>query len=150
MKLLLALISTRRGGLTGPAADLIEMYTERSARHTPTELRVFPTEAKFLASLDAASGRTRPRLLLADSRGQQLSSEELAATLTRAFDDGLQQLVFAIGGADGWSPTALARADQTLAFGRITLPHELAAVVAAEQLYRALTLRAGHPYHSGH
>jgi 23S rRNA (pseudouridine1915-N3)-methyltransferase len=150
MKLLLALISTRRGGLTGPAADLIELYKERSARYTPTEVRLFPSEAKFLAFLDAAAARTRPRLLLADSRGQQLSSEELAGTLTRAFDDGVQQLVLAIGPADGWSAAALTRGDQTLAFGRITLPHELAAVVAAEQMYRALTLRAGHPYHSGH
>jgi 23S rRNA (pseudouridine1915-N3)-methyltransferase len=65
-------------------------------------------------------------------------------------DAGTQQLVFAIGPADGWSPAALARADRTVAFGRITLPHELAATVAAEQIYRALTIRAGHPYHSGH
>jgi len=59
-------------------------------------------------------------------------------------------LVLAIGPADGWSPAARARADLLLSFGRITLPHELAAVVAAEQLYRALTIRAKHPYHCGH
>ena len=56
----------------------------------------------------------------------------------------------AIGPADGWSDAALAAATRTVAFGRITLPHELAAVIAAEQLYRALTILAGHPYHSGH
>jgi 23S rRNA (pseudouridine1915-N3)-methyltransferase len=74
----------------------------------------------------------------------------LAATLGRAQDDGVQSVVLAIGPADGWSPAALAAATRTVAFGRITLPHELAAVVAAEQIYRALTIRAGHPYHSGH
>jgi len=153
MKLLLATIATRntrRHAPDDPAAQLTAIYIQRSARYAPTEARAFPSEAHLLQHLDALAARTRPRLLLADSRGRQLSSEELAATLTRAFDDGLQLLVLAIGPADGWSPAALARADLILAFGRITLPHELAAVVAAEQLYRALTLRAGHPYHSGH
>jgi 23S rRNA (pseudouridine1915-N3)-methyltransferase len=85
-----------------------------------------------------------------DSQGQQLSSREIATLVGSLQDNGTQQLIFAIGPADGWSPEALAKADKVVAFGRITLPHELAAVVAAEQLYRALTIRAGHPYHSGH
>lgn len=89
-------------------------------------------------------------LWLADSRGDQLTSAELATHLSRNMDGGTQHLTFAIGPADGWSQAALERADLVVAFGRITLPHELAAVVAAEQIYRALTIRAGHPYHSGH
>ena len=108
------------------------------------------SEARLLAFLEEAAARTRPVLLLAESSGKQLTSEEIAAVFSGAFDGGTQLLVVAIGPADGWSPTALKRADRTLAFGRITLPHELAAVVAAEQIYRALTIRAGHPYHSGH
>ncbi|WP_255483761.1 23S rRNA (pseudouridine(1915)-N(3))-methyltransferase RlmH [Granulicella sp. 5B5] len=100
--------------------------------------------------LDGATARTRPYLLLTDSTGQQLSSTELAAVVSQLFDTGIQTLVFAIGPADGWSPAARKRADKTIAFGRITLPHELAAVIAAEQLYRSLTIRAGHPYHTGH
>ncbi len=104
----------------------------------------------MLAFLEEAAARTRPFLLLADSTGSQVTSEELAALLTRAFDSGTQTFVLAIGPADGWSAEARRRADQTIAFGRITLPHELAAVVAAEQIYRALTIRAGHPYHGGH
>jgi 23S rRNA (pseudouridine1915-N3)-methyltransferase len=87
---------------------------------------------------------------MTDSRGKQLTSEELAAEVGRLQDGGTQLLVVAIGPADGWSEAARKRADLTIAFGRITLPHELAAVVAAEQIYRALTIRAGHPYHSGH
>ncbi len=58
--------------------------------------------------------------------------------------------MLAIGPADGWSTAARARAGLLLSFGAITLPHELARVVLAEQIYRALTILAGHPYHSGH
>ena len=148
MKILLALTSTRRA--SSPTAELLDHYLDRATRYTPTAARTFPSEAALLAFVAAASARTRPVLLLADSRGQQLTSQELAATLGGFQDNGIQQLILAIGPADGWTPAALARADRTIAFGRITLPHELAAVVAAEQIYRALTIRAGHPYHSGH
>ena len=150
MKILLSLILQKRGSPTGPGADLLRGYLERAARYTPCELKIFPTEARLLEFLSDTTARTRPALLLADSRGQQVSSPELAATIGALQDAGTQQIVFAIGPADGWSPAALARADRTVAFGRVTLPHELAAVVAAEQIYRALTIRGGHPYHSGH
>jgi 23S rRNA (pseudouridine1915-N3)-methyltransferase len=150
MKILLASISLKRNPSTGPAADLLKIYLERATRYTPCTLRVFPTEAKLLDFVTDTAARTRPALLLADSRGQQFTSEDLAAALGSFQDTGTQQLILAIGPADGWSPAAFAAATRTIAFGRITLPHELAAVIAAEQLYRALTIRAGHPYHSGH
>lgn len=149
MKILLALISPRKTA-SGPAADLFALYLERSNRYNPTSTRTFPTEAALLTFVAEAATRTRPALLCAESRGQQLTSEDLANTVGTLQDTGIQQLILAIGPADGWSAAALARADRTVAFGRITLPHELAAVVAAEQIYRALTIRAGHPYHSGH
>jgi 23S rRNA (pseudouridine1915-N3)-methyltransferase len=149
MKILLAIVSPRRPP-PGPPADLLKLYLDRAARYAPATLRVFPTEIALLDFVAGATARTRPALLLADSRGQQLSSEDLAAALGSFQDNGIQQLVLAIGPADGWSGVALAAATRTVAFGRITLPHELAAVIAAEQLYRALTIRAGHPYHSGH
>jgi 23S rRNA (pseudouridine1915-N3)-methyltransferase len=150
MKVLLALISSRRAGPAGPAAELLRTYLERSARYTPCEHRTFASEARLLDFLNEAAARTRPLLLLADSSGQQLTSDEIAAVFERAFDSGIQLLVMAIGPADGWSRAALDRADRAVAFGRITLPHELAAVIAAEQIYRALTIRARHPYHSEH
>jgi 23S rRNA (pseudouridine1915-N3)-methyltransferase len=150
MKILLALISPRRTLAPGPSAELLALYLKRAAPYAPTTHRLFPSEAKMLDFMADTGSRTRPVLWLADSRGQQLSSEDLGAALGSVQDSGTQQLVLAIGGADGWSPAALQRADKKVAFGRITLPHELAAVVAAEQLYRALTIRAGHPYHSGH
>ena len=150
MKILLATISPRRSALTGPAATLLQDYIARSGRYSPVEHRVFASEDGLLRFLEQAAGRTRPALLVADSRGKQLSSEEFARDLERMRDSGTQSLVLGIGPADGWSAAALGRADLTLAFGRITLPHELAAVVAAEQIYRALSILAGHPYHSGH
>jgi 23S rRNA (pseudouridine1915-N3)-methyltransferase len=149
VKLLLATIA-RRNALTLSAKSLVDTYLERSQRFTPTEHRLFPTEAALLQYIDTTTSRTRPALILTDSTGKLLTSQELASTFRLHQDAGTQTLLLAIGPADGWSPTALQRADLTISFGRITLPHELAAVVAAEQLYRALTILAGHPYHHGH
>jgi 23S rRNA (pseudouridine1915-N3)-methyltransferase len=150
MKIFLATVSPKRSAFSGAAATMLQEYVGRSVRYSPVEHRVFASEGAVLKFLEQTAGRTTPALLLADSRGKHLSSEEFAAELARLRDSGTQTLVLAIGPADGWSATALKRADLTLAFGRITLPHELAAVVAAEQMYRALTILAGHPYHTGH
>jgi 23S rRNA (pseudouridine1915-N3)-methyltransferase len=150
MKICLCSISPKRSSSASSLGDLTQLYLDRAAHFAPCTYRVFPSEAKFLAFADEMTARTRPALLLTDSRGQQLTSNEIADALGSYLDNGIQHLLLAIGPADGWSSIALSRADKTLAFGRITLPHELAAVVAAEQLYRALTIRAGHPYHSGH
>jgi 23S rRNA (pseudouridine1915-N3)-methyltransferase len=149
MKILLSTISPRRSGPSGPAADLLELYLSRATRFIPCAHRNFLSEADLLIYANEVT-RTRPALLLTDSQGQQLTSVEIAGVIGSLQDKGIQQLVLAVGPADGWSSAALSRADKTIAFGRITLPHELAAVVAAEQLYRALTIRAGHPYHGGH
>jgi 23S rRNA (pseudouridine1915-N3)-methyltransferase len=89
-------------------------------------------------------------LVLLDSRGEALSSEELATLLGARRDAGQQTIVFAIGPASGWSDRARSQAQTTLSLGRMTLPHELARLVLAEQLYRAFTILAGHPYHTGH
>jgi 23S rRNA (pseudouridine1915-N3)-methyltransferase len=150
MKISLSVITSKRANPNGLVADLLHLYLKRAARYTPCDLRPFPSEARLLDFVADATTRTRPVLILADSGGQQLSSEEFATALGSFQDAGAQLLIFAIGPADGWSTAALAVAARMIAFGRITLPHELAAVVAAEQLYRALTIRAGHPYHSGH
>ncbi len=150
MNLLLTTVGHRKNVPSEAAGALLLSYIARSARYAPTTHRAFPSEADLLRFLQESATRTRPYLLLTDSTGEQISSPELAAVVTGLFDRGIQTLVLAIGPADGWSPAARQRADKTIAFGRITLPHELAAVVAAEQLYRALTIRAGHPYHSGH
>ena len=149
MNLLLACILKRRS-LPAPAGALVEEYVGRCARYLSTTFRTFPDEAALMAFVEESSGRTRAVLVLTDSRGRQVSSEEMAAAVGGFQDAGSQSMVMAVGPADGWSAAALKRANMTVAFGRITLPHELAAVVLAEQVYRALTIRAGHPYHCGH
>ena len=116
----------------------------------PCETVSFPTEEALLQWADRQGGRTAPKLILLDSRGKQLSREEFAEFVRKLRDSGVQSLMAAIGPADGWSDRARARADLLMSLGRMTLPHELARAVVAEQVYRALTIIAGHPYHSGH
>lgn len=125
-------------------------YIARISRYNPCSSQVFDTESNFLDWLNHQVGRSPTHLVLLDSRGKQLSSEELAQSIGRLRDSGTQRLIFAIGPADGWSDAARARANLLLSLGRITLPHQLARVVLAEQVYRAFTILSGHPYHSGH
>jgi len=144
VKLVLAAVSpTRSRAKSDAAGELAADYLARAARYTPSEPLHLDSEAALLGWLDRQSARTAPYLILLDSRGRQLTSEQFA-------DSGTQTLVLAIGPADGWSDTARARAASVLSLGAITLPHELARAVLAEQIYRALTILAGHPYHSGH
>ena len=97
-----------------------------------------------------AKSAGKSTLVLLDSRGKQLSSEEFAQFLGDYQDRNPLPLVFAIGPADGFSEAARGAAQQIISLGRMTLAHELARVVLLEQLYRALTILKGHPYHSGH
>ena len=151
MKITLAAIAPSRTRSKMEASDrLIADYIERATRYVPCDSEVFASETAILTWLDRQPGRTPAYAILMDSRGQQYTSEEFAAHLGRIRDEGVQRLVLAIGPADGWSPAALQRANLLFSFGRMTLPHQLARVVLAEQVYRALTILAGHPYHSGH
>lgn len=83
-----------------------------------------------------------------DGRGKIWSSEDLAAQL-KGWRMAGRDLAFLIGGPDGHAPEVLARADQRWSLGALTLPHMLVRLVLAEQLYRAVTILAGHPYHRG-
>ncbi len=155
MQLTLASISTRsRKAKSAAAESLTTEYVARAARLNPTACELFDSEVALLAAAERQPGNPRAstaaQLLLFDSRGELLTSTEFAKAIGRLRDDGAQRVVLAIGPADGWSPAALGRAQRTLSLGRMTLPHELARAVAAEQIYRALTILAGHPYHCGH
>jgi 23S rRNA (pseudouridine1915-N3)-methyltransferase len=151
MKITHAAIAPRRTRSKTEMTDrLLADYIERSARYIPCDSQLFDSEASLLEWLDRSSNRTPAYAILLDSRGQQCTSEEFASQLGRLRDDGTQRLVVAIGPADGWSLGARQRANLLFSLGRITLPHQLARVVLAEQVYRALTILAGHPYHSGH
>lgn len=86
-------------------------------------------------------------MIALDECGKMLSSKELARLIARVRDDGAKTLALVIGGADGLSPAALEAARHKLALGALTLPHGLARIVLAEQLYRVATILSGHPYH---
>jgi 23S rRNA (pseudouridine1915-N3)-methyltransferase len=151
LKLILASISPRRARAKSEPADaLFQDFLARAARYTPAEAAVFETEAALLAATERKPNQPAAALILFDSTGENLTSEQFAEAIRHLRDTATQRLMLAIGPADGWSPVARARAIRTVAFGRITLPHELARAVMAEQVYRALTILAGHPYHSGH
>ncbi len=151
MQLILASISPRSRKAKSAAADSLTIeYIARATRLTPTSAVIFDSEQSLLAAADRQPGRPAAQLLLFDSRGDLVSSEELAGLLGRLRDDSVPRILLAIGPADGWSAAARTRAHRIISLGRITLPHELARAVTAEQIYRALTILVGHPYHSGH
>jgi 23S rRNA (pseudouridine1915-N3)-methyltransferase len=148
MNLTLAYVAQRtRSDLLEPATSL---YLKRVSPYAAIESVAFRDEQALFASVTRQRTRTPAWLVLLDSRGEALSSEELATWLSARRDSGQQQIVFAIGPASGWSVGAARHAQTTLSLGRMTLPHELARLVLAEQLYRAFTILAGHPYHIGH
>jgi 23S rRNA (pseudouridine1915-N3)-methyltransferase len=86
-------------------------------------------------------------LILLDERGKSLSSTEFAAHLGGLKDASRRDLAICIGGPDGFDPAYRERAGLLLSFGRATWPHQLVRIMLAEQLYRAATILAGHPYH---
>ncbi len=129
---------------------MCEEYVERCGPYMACERQVFATEDLLLEWAERRSGRSAVTLVLLDSAGQMLTSEQFAARVGGWRDGGVQQMVLAIGPANGWSAEARTRADLLLSLGKMTLPHALAQVVLCEQIYRALTILAGHPYHGGH
>ncbi len=150
MKIRLISITKRKGSSKQSCVDeLTADYVKRAARFSPVEAGEYASEEALLKSLERP-GRTAPVLVALDSRGKQLSSVELADFLRQHLERGTQELVLAVGPADGWTAAARSRAQLTLSLGKITLPHELARVVLAEQIYRAFTILNHHPYHGGH
>jgi 23S rRNA (pseudouridine1915-N3)-methyltransferase len=127
-----------------------DSYVQRLSGYTPVEVFRGRDESALLEKIAKQPGRTAPWLVLLDGGGQKLSSEQLARAVGKERDGGRQEMIFAIGPADGWSKPARGSADLLLSFGAMTFPHELARVMLAEQLYRAFTILAGHPYHCGH
>ena len=125
---------------------LTEEYLNRILRYAEVAGIAVKDEA---AILSLAGGKERHKLVLLDSRGKQLSSEELAQFLEREQLNAVP-LVFAIGGSDGFSEEARRHAGFMLSLGKMTLPHALARVVLVEQIYRAFTILNRHPYHLGH
>ena len=125
-------------------SDAEAEYRKRLPRYADVDVREVKDEAALLAAVPA-----RSRLILLDERGENLSSTEIATQILQRAQSDAVGLAFAIGGADGHSAAARARAHRLLAFGKITLPHRLCRVVLLEQIYRGLSFLRGEPYHRG-
>ena len=154
MKLTLGVVGRQR---TGPEEALADDYLARANALgrgqglSPVSLRTFPPRhatgreeitAMVLKALEP--GTTR---LVLDERGTDMGSQDFAALLARLRDDGAGHAAVLIGGAGGWAEPMRRGAAAVLRFGRWTWPHRLVRVMAAEQIYRALSILAGAPYH---
>jgi 23S rRNA (pseudouridine1915-N3)-methyltransferase len=123
-----------------PEAELVDRYLKRIA--WPTKVTELPERGGKMpeAPTDTIS-------IVLDERGQALSSMELARRLERWRDDGKREARFLIGAADGHDENLRAKADLLLSFGPATWPHLLARAMLTEQLFRATSILANHPYH---
>lgn len=124
----------------GAEGDLVARYAKRIT--WPLTLTELPETGGRVADPVAPS-----RIIALDEGGNMLTSIDLARRLERWRDDGVREARFLIGAADGLTADDRASADLTLSFGRATWPHLLVRAMLAEQLYRATTIVAGHPYH---
>jgi 23S rRNA (pseudouridine1915-N3)-methyltransferase len=152
VRIRLLAVGRDRSGLYAPAVD---EYVSRLARVLKFELVELPEAKKqagtprawdeeaatILARLDP-----RERVVALDERGEEPTSLELARRVERWMTRG-QDVALVIGGSDGLAPAVLERAQERLALSRMTLAHRLARLVLVEQLYRAMTILRGEPYH---
>jgi 23S rRNA (pseudouridine1915-N3)-methyltransferase len=123
-------------GFSGP--EIVEIAEGRGRR----------SEERKRDEAQAILAKAHPGLIIAlDERGRQLGSEAFASRLATARDSGTGHASLIIGGADGLSEEIRDKADITLAFGALTIPHQIVRALVLEQLYRAMTIISGHPYH---
>jgi 23S rRNA (pseudouridine1915-N3)-methyltransferase len=130
--------------------SLTDEYLKRLRRYADVEGFALRDEAALLRLCMPSAKQNRQTLVLLDSRGKQLSSEELAKWIGDYQDRNPLPLLFAVGPADGFTDETRNAATFLLSLGKMTIAHELARVVLLEQLYRAFTILKGHPYHLGH
>ena len=151
----IVLLSVRTGRSHSREADALTVeYLRRISRPFSAQAVALRTERALLEEVDALRRAGATALVCADGTGTAASSEQFAAHLQNLREAGKRTLAAAVGPADGWSAEALktwrSAGAMLLSLGPMTLPHELARLVLAEQLYRATTILAGHPYHLGH
>ena len=157
MRLIVAAVGRMK---TGPDRDLADRYLARAAKAGRSlgfksidiveigESRKARADDRMADEAAAIAKAIEPgtvRVVL-DAAGKPLGSEELAARLGGWRDAG-RTVTFVIGGADGTAPAVKAEAELVLSFGAATWPHQLVRIMLLEQLYRAITILAGHPYH---
>jgi 23S rRNA (pseudouridine1915-N3)-methyltransferase len=145
----------------GPERELVDRYLGRADSlgrnsgfgplETPEipEARARTAPERITAEAAALLARSAgTKLVVFDERARSQSSTDFAERL-RAWRDGGSSMSFVIGGPDGLDESVRQRADLLLSFGQLTLPHGIVRILVAEQIYRALTILAGHPYHRG-
>jgi 23S rRNA (pseudouridine1915-N3)-methyltransferase len=123
-----------------PEAELVERFLKRIA--WPTKVTELPDRGGNVPALPSNS-----IIIALDERGKALQSSELARMLERWRDDGKREARFLIGAADGHEEEQRGSADLLLSFGAATWPHLLVRAMLAEQLFRATSILANHPYH---
>lgn len=151
-------ITIRASGLikSGPERDLIDDYIGR-ANHLARNLGISGISEAAIDMRGAKSktdeteailsGYEQTRLVILDERGKALTSRQMATQIRRWRDEGDRHVVFAIGGADGFDSAALPAGHVKWQLGPQVWPHKLVRVMIAEQIYRALSILAGTPYH---
>ncbi len=137
--MLLHIVARGRIG-RGPEAELVDRYVKRLA--WPVRITELPDSGGRVPPLEPQT-----RLVLLDETGEVMPSRIFAERLGRWRDDGVREARFMIGAADGFDDAARAGADLLISFGRMTWPHLMARAMLAEQLWRATSILANHPYH---
>ena len=134
-------------------ADGCEFYLDRLGRLAPTEIveikdgKEPDAQRRTSGESDGLLQRSDGKVVVLDERGKSFGSKELAGFIDEWETQSVSRVSLLLGGADGHSSQLRDRADALWRLSELTLPHELARLVLLEQLYRAETIRAGHPYH---
>jgi 23S rRNA (pseudouridine1915-N3)-methyltransferase len=123
-----------------PEAELVERYLKRVG--WPTRVTELPDTGGKMPAVEPAT-----RIVMLDETGENLPSRTLAERLGRWRDDGIRETRFLIGAADGFDDAQRGDAHMLLSFGKATWPHMMARAMLAEQLWRASSILANHPYH---
>jgi len=131
----------RKTGRGLGVGDIVLTELPESRAQRPAD-RKAEEAAGILAALP-----TGARVVVLDENGRNLTSADFSGRLEAWKDEGVADIAFAIGGADGHGQELLQRADLKLALGAMTWPHQIARILLAEQVYRAMTIQSGHPYH---
>jgi 23S rRNA (pseudouridine1915-N3)-methyltransferase len=145
----------------GPEQELAARFFDRLARSGPAVGLEFAGVTEIAEgraqSIDERRGDEAARLragiargaavIMLDERGKNLSSQDFANRIADLRDGGRKSLAFVIGGPDGLDRSLRGEAELIVCFGQLTWPHQLVRVMLAEQLYRAVTILSGHPYH---
>ena len=122
---------------------MLDDYVARIRRYAEVDLQELREDSAALKKLQFPSGAT---IVLLEAAGKQHTSAEFAKWLGRERDRGIRDVIFLCGGAEGFPETLRARVNAKISLSSLTMPHELARVMLAEQIYRGFAILAGHPY----